>query len=145
MSTEAPETPRKRTGGMRTEAKVLLSLGLFFGLMMVVYWNWGHENAGSVMMFAGMCLCFLPGGYFLFWSRRMRPRPEDQKSATQAEGAGIIGTFPGSSIWPFTLGMGAFFVVLALVFGVWFLIPGLGLVAWAAFGGTAEGRRGGAH
>ena len=76
---------------------------------------------------------------------RMKPRTEDNPQATQAEGAGVIGTFPGTSIWPFTLGMGAFFVVLALVFGIWFLVPGLGLVVWALLGGTAEGRRGGKY
>ncbi len=128
---------------MKTEAKLLLGLGAFFGVMVAVYWNWGHENAGSVMMFAGMLLCFVPGSYYYWWSRRMRARPEDDPNATQAQGAGVVGAFPGTSIWPFTLGMGAFFVVLALVFGIWFLVPGLGLVVWALFGGTAEGRRGG--
>ena len=130
---------------MRVESKVLLSFGLFFGVMVAVYWNWGHENAGSVMMFSGMLLCFLPGGYYYWWSRRMKPRPEDDPQATQAQGAGVVGAFPGTSIWPFTLGMGAFFIVLALVFGVWLLVPGLGLVGWAMFGGTSEGRRGGTH
>ncbi len=128
---------------MRTEAKLMLGLGLFFGIMCAVYWNWSLENAGGVMMFSGMLLGFLPGGYFLYWSRRMKARPEDDPYATQSGGAGVIGSFPGTSIWPFTLGMGAFLVVLALVFGIWFLIPGLGLVGWAALGGTAEGRRGG--
>jgi hypothetical protein len=130
---------------VRVEARVLLSLGLFFGLMVTVYWFWGHENAGSVMMFAGMLLCFVPGGYYYWWSRRMKPRPEDNPKATQAQGAGVVGAFPSTSIWPFTMGMGAFLVVLALVFGIWFLIPGLGLVAWALFGGTSEGRRGGSR
>jgi cytochrome c oxidase subunit IV len=130
---------------VRTEAKLLLGLGLFFGVMCAVYWNWSLENAGGVMMFAGMLLGFLPGGYYYWWSRRMRPRPEDDPRATQASGAGVIGAFPSTSIWPFTLGMGAFFCVLALVFGIWLLVPGLGLVAWALFGATAEGRRGGEH
>ena len=130
---------------MRAEAKLLLGLGLFFGVMCAVYWNWSLENAGGVMMFAGMLLGFLPGSYYYWWSRRMRPRPEDDPHATQVTGAGVIGAFPSTSIWPFTLGMGAFFCVLALVFGIWFLVPGLGLVAWALFGATAEGRRGGEH
>jgi hypothetical protein len=55
----------------------------------------------------------------------------------------VVGSFPGTSIFPFTLGMGAFFVVLALVFGIWFLVPGIALFVWAILGGTAEGRRGG--
>jgi hypothetical protein len=128
---------------MKVEAKLMLGLGLFFGLMCVVYWNWSLENAGGVMMFAGMLLGFLPGFYFYWWSRRMKMRPEDNPHATQAEGAGVVGSFPGTSIWPFTLAMGAFFVVLALVFGIWFLVPGLALAVWALLGGTAEGRRGG--
>jgi hypothetical protein len=128
---------------MRVEAKIMLGLGLFFGVMCVVYWNWSLENAGGVMMFSGMLLGFLPGSYFYWWSRRMKARPEDDPYATQASGAGVVGSFPGTSIWPFTLAMGTFLVVLALVFGIWFLIPGLALVGWAALGGTSEGRRGG--
>ncbi len=75
----------------------------------------------------------------------MKPRAEDNPNATQAEGAGVVGTFPGSSIFPFVLGMAAFFVVLALVFGIWLLVPGVGLAFWALIGGTSEGRRGGTH
>ena len=130
---------------MKVEAKMLLALGLFFGLMCAVYWNWSLENAGGVMMLAGMLLCFLPGSYYYWWSRRMKERPEDNPNATQAEGAGVIDTFPGSSIFPFVLGMGAFFTVLALVFGVWLLVPGLALAGWSFIGGIGEGRRGGSH
>ncbi len=128
---------------MRIEAKLLLFLGLFFGVMCAVYWTWSLENAGGVMMFSGMLLCFLPGSYYFWWSRRMKVRPEDNPNATQESGAGFVGTFPGSSIFPFVLGMGAFFVVLALVFGIWLLVPGFALAIWALLGGTSEGRRGG--
>ena len=55
----------------------------------------------------------------------------------------IIDSFPGSSIWPFVLGMGAFFTVLALVFGVWLLFIGVPLILTALTGVTAESRRGG--
>jgi protein-S-isoprenylcysteine O-methyltransferase Ste14 len=130
---------------MKVEAKVLLGLGAFFGLMFAVYWKWSNEDAGGVMMFGGMLLGFVPGGYYYWWSRRMKPRPEDNPQATQAEGAGVVGAFPSSSIWPFTLGFGCFFMALALVFGIWLVVPGIFLVGWAFLGGTAEGRRGGKH
>ncbi len=130
---------------MRVEARILVALGVFFGIMCAVYWNWSLENAGGMMMFAAMLLCFLPGSYYYWWSQRMKARPEDDANATQESGAGYIATFPGSSIWPFTLGMGAFLTVLSMVFGIWLLIPALGLVVWALFGGTSEGRRGGEH
>lgn len=130
---------------MRIEARILLTLGVFFGLMTAVYWIWSMENAGGIMLFAGMTLGFLPGAYYYWWSRRMKVRPEDDPNATMESGAGYVDAFPGSSIFPFTLGMGAFFVVLALIFGTWMLVPGIGLVFWALIGGTAESRRGGTH
>ncbi len=128
---------------MKVEAKILLILGLFFGIVAAVYWRWSVENAGGVMLVAAMLLGFLPGSYYWWWSRRMRTRPEDDPTATPAQSAGVVGAFPGTSIWPFTMGMGAFFVVLALVFGIWLLVPGIALVTWALLGGIAEGRRGG--
>ncbi len=128
---------------MKVEARFLLGLGLFFGVVGLIYWLWSGEDAGGVMLGAAMLLGFLPGGYYLYWSRRMTPRPEDDPEATPATGAGVVGAFPSTSIWPFTLGMGAFVTVLALVFGIWLLVPGLSLVVWALLGAVAESRRGG--
>jgi len=130
---------------VKVEAKLLLALGLFFFLMGVAYWFWSHENAGSLMLVASGGLGFLPGSYYLWWSNRMRERASDRDDATIAEGAGVVETFPGSSIWPFTLGMGAFCIALALVFGTWFGIPAAGLVIWALLGAVNESRRGGAE
>jgi hypothetical protein len=61
-----------------------------------------------------------------------------------AEGAGSIDSFPGSSIWPFVLGMGCFVTVLGLVFGVWLMFVGIPLILTALTGVTAESRRAGA-
>ncbi len=54
----------------------------------------------------------------------MKPRPEDRTDATMEDGAGVIGSFPASSIWPFVLGMGLFLMVLSIVFGLWLIAPG---------------------
>ena len=80
-------------------------------------------------------------GDYLWWSNRMRVRASDRDDATIAEGAGFVETFPGSSIWPFTLGMGAFCIGLALVFGTWFGLPAAGLVGWALLGAVDGLRR----
>ncbi|MHB8593088.1 MAG: aa3-type cytochrome oxidase subunit IV, partial [Acidimicrobiales bacterium] len=81
--------------------------------------------------------------YYFWWSRRMAPRPEDRADASIEDGAGVIGAFPDSSVWPFVLGMGLFLVVLSAVFGLWLLPPGGALVISAVIGVTAESRRGG--
>ena len=128
---------------MRVEAILLLFLGVFFGLVGVVYWFWSYEDAGTAMLVGTCTLGFLPGSYYWYWHRRMGKRVEDRDDATIAEGAGDIDSFPSTSIWPFVLGMGAFLTVNSLVFGIWLIFPGISLILTALVGVTAESRRGG--
>jgi hypothetical protein len=129
---------------MRREALLLIGVAIFFGLVGVTYWFTAYEDAGFLMLIGTTLLGFVPGSYYLWWSNRMRPRPEDLPDATIADGSGVIGSFPGSSIWPFVLGMGFFLVALSAVFGLWLLGPGFALIISAAIGVTVESRRGGA-
>jgi ABC-type antimicrobial peptide transport system permease subunit len=128
---------------VRIEALFLIGIAIFFGIVGAVYWFWSYEQGGTVMLAGTTLLGLLPGSYYLWWSRRMKPRPEDRTDASIEEGHGVIGSFPNSSIWPFVLGMGLFLVVLSLVFGLWLLAPGAALVVSALIGVTVESRRGG--
>jgi cytochrome c oxidase subunit IV len=128
---------------MRIEALFLLGIGVFFGLVGTVYWFWAYEDGGTMMLVGTCLLGLLPGSYYFYWHRRMGARPEDRPDAEIADGAGAIDSFPGSSVWPFVLGMGAFLLVLALVFGFWLALPAAGLILTALAGVTAESRRGG--
>jgi Cytochrome c oxidase subunit IV len=128
---------------MRTESLILIGVGLFFGAVGVVYWFWSYEQAGSMMLLGTCLLGLLPGSYYYWWHRRMGARLEDRDDATIEEGAGVIDSFPGSSIWPFVLGMGALLLVNSFVFGIWLFFPAVGLILTALIGVTAESRRGG--
>jgi Cytochrome c oxidase subunit IV len=139
---------------MKTEARLLIGVGMFFSVTDIVYWFWGYhflsgngasgpEQSGTVMLVGTVLLGLVPGSYYFWWSRHMRPRPEDRSDATIEEGSGVIGSFPSSSIWPFVLGMGCFMIALSAVFGLWLAVPALSLVLSAAIGYTAESRRGG--
>ena len=145
---------------MKIESVFLIGVGLFFGCVGLIYWFLSYEDGGFLMLIGTCCLGFLPGSYYFFWHRRFHgykyffwgrldravgDRPEDRTDATIEEGAGVISSFPGSSVWPFTLGMGAFALVLALVFGTWLALIGLSLMLTALIGVTAESRRGGRH
>jgi hypothetical protein len=128
---------------MKLEAMFLLFLGAFFGLVGLVYWFWSYEDGGTMMLAGTAALGFLPGSYYYFWHRRMGKRVEDRDDASIEEGAGVIESFPSTSIWPFVLGMGAFLTVLSLVFGIWLIFLGIPLILSALTGVTAESRRGG--
>jgi hypothetical protein len=142
---------------MKIEAMFLIFLGFFFGVVGIVYWFWSYEDGGGTMLAGTALLGFLPGLYYFFWHKRFQgkraffwgktkgagDRPSDREDATMEEGSGIIDSFPGSSIWPFVLGMGAFLTVLSLVFGIWLIFLGVPLILSALVGVTAESRRGG--
>jgi Cytochrome c oxidase subunit IV len=130
---------------MRIEALLLIGVAIFFGIIGICYWfiqpQWA--DAGLLMLIGTVLLGLLPGSYYLWWSARMKPRPEDRSDATIADGAGVIGSFPNSSIWPFVLGSGLFLVGMSAVFGLWLIAPGFALVISAGIGATVESRRGG--
>ena len=130
---------------MKTIAILMLGVSAFFGTIGIIYWFLAYEDAGFMMLMGTVLFGALPGSYYLWWCRHMKVGPEDNPEATIEEGAGVIGTFSSSSIWPFVLGMAAFLVALSAVFGFWLLAPALVLVVMAASGYTAETRRGGQH
>ena len=123
---------------MKVESRLLLWLGVFVGILAIVYLIWSGEYGGGVMLVGTCLLGLFPGLYYAFWHKRMGHRPEDTEEAMIPDGAGVVGTFPGSSIWPFVLGMGSWLMVMALVFGTWFAVPGIALIVVALAGGTAE-------
>jgi hypothetical protein len=122
----------------------LAGIGIFFGVIGIVYWFLSYEDGGFAMLIGSALLGLLPGSYYLWWSRHMKPQADDDPDAVIAEGAGEVEAFPSSSIWPFILGMGALFTVLTFVFGLWLAPIGAALILSAAIGGTVESRRGGA-
>ena len=128
---------------MKVSGAFLAIIGIFFGIVGLFYWFTSYEDAGFVMLMGSALLGLLPGGYYLWWSRRMRPLEGDIPDADMSDGAGVIDAFPGSSIWPFLLGMGALFATLTFIFGLWLAPIAAALGLSAVIGGVIESRRGG--
>lgn len=134
---------RRKLAALRIEYQVMLGTGIFGAVVVAIYWLWGHEPSGAVMLFATMLLGFLPGSYLMFWSKRMELRPEDRPDGVYADGRGAVGSFPDSSIWPFVIGTGAAFSAVSFVFGLWTLAIGASMIFSALVGVILESRRGG--
>ncbi|MHB8191010.1 MAG: aa3-type cytochrome oxidase subunit IV [Ferrimicrobium sp.] len=126
---------------MRNESRLYLGIGSFFLLILLIYFFWSGESTGSVLLLATVGLGIMPGLYIGWWSRRMRPRAEDKSVLEPTDFSGVVGSFPENTIWPFTLGMGAWLTGLAFVFGLWTAIVGMGFVLAAVVGSTMESRR----
>ena len=128
---------------MKVMAIFLIGIGVFFAVIAGIYWATAYEDAGFLMLIGSALLGLLPGGYYLWWTYHMKTRPDDDPEGSIDQGAGAVDAFPGSSIWPFILGMDAMLATLTFVFGLW-LAPLAGtLILSALIGGTVESRRGG--
>jgi len=127
---------------VKLEGVVFLVIAGFFLLIATVYWFVSYEPAGTIMLFMTSGLGALPGAYLVWKARNHPPRLEDRTDATIAEGAGRIGSFPESSVWPLALAAGLSLVGLGFVFGIWMALPGGVLVLVAIIGAIQEGRRG---
>jgi Cytochrome c oxidase subunit IV len=128
---------------VRTYGLFLAGIGAFFAVIGLVYWFTSYEDGGFLMLIGSALLGLFPGSYYLWWSSKGKTQADDDPGADIAEGAGAIDSFPGSSIWPFILGMGALFTVLTFVFGLWLAPLGAALLLSGAVGATVESRRGG--
>jgi membrane glycosyltransferase len=128
---------------MKIYAAFLCGIGAFFGIIGLIYWFTSYEDGGFAMLIGSALLGLLPGSYYLWWSYKQKPQADDDEQASVEEGAGTVESFPGSSIWPFVLGMGALFLVLTFVFGLWMAPIAAALILSAAIGGVVESRHGG--
>ena len=128
---------------MKVYGFFLAGIGVFFGIIGIIYWFTSYEDGGFLMLIGSALLGLFPGSYYLWWSSQDEAPGRRRRRADIAEGAGTIESFPGSSIWPFILGMGALFTVLTFVFGLWLAPLGAALLLSGAIGATVESRRGG--
>lgn len=125
---------------MKVEGLVFAGTAAFFAVLTGVYWFTSYETAGSTMLLLSVGLGLMPGLWLLWWSRRMTPRPEDRPDAEPADGAGVVGAFPGPTAWPVTIAIGAVLAANGIAFGIWPAVPGFVLIVLAACGAIMSGR-----
>jgi hypothetical protein len=125
---------------VRVQGLIFIGTGVFVVVSGAIYWFTSYEPAGTVMLLAGLGLGVMPGA-FLVWRSMVGSVPaEDRGDAEMGDGAGRVGTFPTSSVWPVVLAGGAALTGVGLVFGLWSALPGLVFVAIAFVGATLQSR-----
>lgn len=127
---------------MGTGSKVFYAIGTFLALMAVFYilaTNWIGEDAylfgvewiGAVGLTLAAAFSFMLGGYLNITERRMDIVPEDWEEAEMEDGAGVLGFFSPSSIWPFAMAASICFLGLGIAFWqLWLLAFGAVMLIW---------------
>ncbi|MEH0147639.1 cytochrome c oxidase subunit 4 [Corynebacterium sp. Q4381] len=127
---------------MGTGARVFYAIGTFLALMAVFYilatswvgedaWLYGIEWIGAVALVLATAMSFMLGVYLDFTERRMDIVPEDWEEAEIEDGAGVLGFFSPSSIWPFAMSGAVFFLGLGIAFyQLWLIAFGAVFLIW---------------
>lgn len=125
---------------MKTEGLIFAGITAFTAVLGGIYWLTSYEWAGAVLLAFTIGLGVIPGAFLLFHARRSGPGPDSDPDADVQDGAGVVGSFPESSIWPVVIAAGAALAGVGLVFGAWSALPGVILLSVAFVGGALESR-----
>lgn len=123
---------------MKAERWIFVLIALFFVVVAPIYWFMSREIVGTVALLLTLAFFAMVGAYLWIQSRKIDPRPEDRKDAEIVEGAGEVGFFPSSSIWPFWTALTVTIMALGPVFGWWLTLLGIGMGIWALTGWTYQ-------
>ncbi|GAA1167827.1 cytochrome c oxidase subunit 4 [Streptomyces hebeiensis] len=112
---------------MKTEARLFAGVALFFLVTDTFYIWFAREPAGS----AALAVSFLMAAVISFFCaanhRRRGERPEDRRDADVKDRTGPLDFFPPYSAYPPMTALGAAFLGLGVVYGLWLFLIGLGV------------------
>lgn len=127
---------------MKIEGLLFAGGAAFYAVIATVYWVITKEIVGSTALALTGALAFLVGFYVLYTSRRVGVRPEDDPHAEIEDADPDYGFFSPHSWWPLAVAGSTGVVILGLIFAVWMVILGVGLLMAALVGFVFEYYRG---
>lgn len=124
---------------MKIETWIFGATTLFFVIVTPGYWFATSANlpdggdwTGTTALFMTMLLVGMITFYLGFHAKKMdEVRPEDDKEAEVADGAGELGFFPPYSWWPLWCALTLAFMTYGVAIGAWWLFiigAGVGLI-----------------
>jgi hypothetical protein len=123
---------------MRTEAELFGGVTVFFAVTAAGY-GWASEDpAGTAVLAVAFVMAALVTFYLAVQYRKRGRRAQDRGDAEVADTAGPLDFFPPDSAWPITVAGGFCLMALGVVFGVWLLLMGLGVLGMGVYGMVFE-------
>ncbi|MDO4911848.1 MAG: cytochrome c oxidase subunit 4 [Corynebacterium sp.] len=128
---------------MRSSAKIFYGITVFYVVAGVLYmWITAHSSDagnikglewfGAVAMVFSALLTLMLGAYFHFTERRMDVLPHDWEEAEIEDGAGMLGFFSPSSIWPAVMTLAVAILAFGIVYmAYWLLLLGAVVLIWS--------------
>ncbi|MGW3622870.1 aa3-type cytochrome oxidase subunit IV [Streptomyces sp. NPDC000880] len=119
---------------MKIEAYLFAGVALFFLATDALYAVWSKEPAGIAALTVAFAMASLVAFFFGTTYRRKGIRPEDRKEAEIRDRAGPLGFFPPHSAYPVLAAAGSAALAVGVVYGLWLVLIGLGVLTAGVFG-----------
>lgn len=119
---------------MKAEGWIFTFIGGFFLLIAPIYYVITVDAIGGVALGLSAGVGGIIAFYLFKTGSKLPLRPEDDKDGEIVQGAGDLGFFPPSSIWPLWVTVSLAIILLGPIFGWWLTILGCGVGLWATSG-----------
>ncbi|WP_030419172.1 cytochrome c oxidase subunit 4 [Streptomyces sp. SCSIO 75703] len=119
---------------MRTESRLFAGVAAFFATTATGYGWFSAEPAGTVALALACLMASLVSFFLRVQYRKRGSRAQDRGDAEVADAVGPLGFFAPHSPWPITVALGAIVLANGIVFGLWLVLMGFGLLAFAVCG-----------
>ncbi|MFI6012573.1 cytochrome c oxidase subunit 4 [Streptomyces sp. NPDC051243] len=123
---------------MKTEAVLFAGVAAFFAATAGIYGWFSAEPAGTAVLIVACVMASLVSFFLAVQYRRRGRRPQDRKDAEVAPSVGPVEFLPPDSPWPIIVATGFVIAALGVVFGLWLLLIGLGMLALGVLGMVLE-------
>ncbi|MBB3115018.1 aa3-type cytochrome oxidase subunit IV [Corynebacterium bovis] len=129
---------------MNSASKIFYGLSAFFVVMTVFYFvatglvsdpgsRVGIEWAGGTALALATLLSLMLAAYLHLTDSKSDIAPHDWEEAEIEDGAGVLGFFSASSIWPFAMTCGVAVIGYGIAFWhLWMIVAGAVILIWAA-------------
>ncbi|MER7834696.1 cytochrome c oxidase subunit 4 [Streptomyces sp. NPDC096040] len=115
---------------MKVEALLFGGVAVFFGAAAVLYGVWSRADpAGTAALIVACGMAALVSFFCATNYVRRGRRPQDRSDTEVADAAGPLEFFPPHSPWPIVTALGFALSATGVVFGLWLLLIGFGVLA----------------
>jgi hypothetical protein len=123
---------------MKTEAVLFAGVAMFFAVTAGSYGWFAADPAGTAVLIVAFVMASLVSFFLAVQHRRRGRRPQDRRDAEVAPSTGPVEFLPPDSPWPIIVAAGFITVALGIVFGLWLLLIGLGVLTLGVLGMVLE-------
>ncbi|MGP2436121.1 aa3-type cytochrome oxidase subunit IV [Streptomyces sp. JW3] len=114
---------------MKTESRLFTGVAAFFAVSAAGYGWFAAEPAGTAVLAVAFLMAALVAFFCRVQYRRHGLRAQDHRDAEVRDTAGPLDFFSPHSPWPVIVALGAVLVALGIVYGLWLVLLGFGVLA----------------